>query len=129
MRKSVVVLAILFASLAVQAQVIEIPFTMNECNLPMAKTTIEGNKAFLIIDTGASFTRVDSRFRPMQVEGNISILFENKYRATVRASFDSYKDLRKLCGAGDGIIGQDVLSSYHSITFDYAEKVLILRRK
>ena len=128
MRKSIVAI-VFFAALIAQAQDVRIPFTMNECNLPMAKVTVSDQTAFLVLDTGASFTRLDSQFRPLQSDGNISIIFENKYRATVRASFDSYKELRELCGAGDGIIGQDVLSAYQSITFDYAEKVLILRRE
>lgn len=128
MRKSIVVIAILFASLTVQAQDVEIPFTMNACNHPVVRTTIRGKEVVLVIDTGSTYTQIDRRFKLLQENGQLNIFLTESDLVTVRAIFANYKPLRKTCGGGDGVIGQDVLSAYHSITFDYENHVLILRR-
>lgn len=99
---------------------VEIPFVMNDCNLPTIKGQLLGETVWMVIDTGSTHTRLDSRFD--SIKGDAQILFAGgKYRITVDSPIPltDYSSERELCGKIDGTVGNDLLAANASITLKY----------
>ena len=111
----------------VSNDVISIPFTMNDCNLPVVKSTVNGRELWLVIDTGSTYTVVDRRFRRHIDAKSMVIIFAGVSRVTTPVRFLDYTDENKRCGKVDGTMGQDIFTAYKS--FHMQSGILILTPK
>jgi hypothetical protein len=104
---------------------------------------VYGNRAMLLLDTGAVLTTFSLKIVPTQSGSRITINMAKgsvvAYRLPVGFTLGESTVRGEHCafhqnaivgdfkfGAADGVVGLDVLSSFKSVTFDFKESMLIL---
>jgi hypothetical protein len=109
--------------------------------------SVNGNRAMLLLDTGAALTtftlklvptqQTDSRIMIKMAKGSV-VAFRLPVGFTLgesgaRAESCSFRQTAVVgdfsFGVADGVIGLDVLSSFKSVTFDFRNSVLVLEEK
>lgn len=108
---------------------------------------VNGNRAMLLLDTGAVLTTFNLRLVPtQQTDSRITITMAKgsivAFRVPVGFSIgessarEEHCSFRQIAIVGDfkfanadGVVGLDVLSSFESVTFDFKNSVLILEDK
>lgn len=108
---------------------------------------VNGNRAMLLIDTGAVLTTFSLKMVPMQqTDSRITINMAkgstDAFRVMVGFTLGESNAREEHCsfrrnaivgdfkfGGADGVIGLDVLSSFESVTFDFKNSVLVLEDK
>lgn len=119
---------LLFAMLVQSpAPVVEIPFTVNRCGMPVITITVDGEKLEMVVDTASTRTRLANEYRTEENQSNPIILMLSDTKAVqVKLGFIDLTEARKDCGKMDGLLGNEVLSGAHSLTLDYKHKRFIL---
>jgi hypothetical protein len=111
------------------------------------RASVNGNRAILLLDTGAVFTTFNLKLAPAQETGSRIIINMAKgsvlaFRLPVGFTLGESNVREEHCsfhqdaivgdfkfGAADGVVGLDVLSLFQSVTFDFKNSVLILEDK
>lgn len=111
------------------------------------RARVNGNRATLLIDTGAALTTFSSKLVPTRdTDPRITINMAKgsvlAFRLPVGFTLGESKVSEEHCsfrqdaivgdfqfGVADGVIGLDVLSSFKSVTFDFGNSLLILGEK
>lgn len=123
-----------------------IPFTVRD-GAVCVHARVNGNRAILLLDTGAVLTtlslklvptqQTDSRITVNMAKGSITA-FRVPVGFTLGESSvrDEHYSFRQPAiigdfkfGSADGVIGLDVLSSFESVTFDFKNSVIVLKDK
>ena len=142
-----IVLAVLLSSAFVSAQTIELPVSLvgkTNKNIFLLTLTVNDRPLRFIVDTGAEATVVnrDSFARYVQVGRDdrvttlsgdsalepiyLELTFGNR-KVSHRAFKTNLDIVNRSAGTRiDGIIGQDFLSMFSSVSFDYKRKLLVL---
>jgi predicted aspartyl protease len=122
-----------------KAQVREhrIPFKLHD-GLIYVEVGINGHKATLLVDSGATLTTLGIKFLPLGLEPSRRITIHMAkgsvaaYQLPVNFALDGSKFRRDtVIGEftflnADGVLGADVLSNYKSVNFDFRAGVLTL---
>ena len=111
------------------------------------RAQVNGNRAILLLDTGAVFTTFNLRLVPTNEAGSRITINMAKgsvlaFRLPVGFTLGESNVREERCsfhqdaivgdfkfGAADGVVGLDVLSLFQSVTFDFKNSVLILEDK
>jgi hypothetical protein len=108
---------------------------------------VNGNRALLLLDTGAVLTTFSLKLVPtQQTDSRITVTMAKgsivAFRVSVGFTLGESSVRQEHCsfrqtaivgdfkfGTADGVIGLDVLSSFESVTFDFKNSVLVLKDK
>ncbi|MCI0348859.1 MAG: retroviral-like aspartic protease family protein [Acidobacteriales bacterium] len=141
--KRLLLFLLLCLALPVGAQ--SVPIESNDTGL-LVTARIGERAVVLLVDTGAAFTHLDSRFlrlprakrtlRTMTGAGETNLLILEPVKlALAERTFDLESldvDLaahRKQCGCDvAGVLGLDVLRRFSAVTLDFEARTMILRR-
>jgi hypothetical protein len=111
------------------------------------RASVNGNRATLLLDTGAVFTTFNLKLAPALETGSRITINMAKgsvlaFRLPVGFTLGESNVREEHCsfhqdaivgdfkfGAADGVVGIDVLSLFRSVTFDFKNSVLILEDK
>jgi hypothetical protein len=133
------------AAAAVRAGEHRIPFIVRD-GAVYVHARVNGNRAMLLLDTGAVLTTFSLKLVPTQTGSRITINMAKgsvvAFRLPVGFTLGESTVREEHCafhqnaivgdfkfGAADGVIGLDVLSSFESVTFDFKKSVLVLEDK
>ena len=122
MMKTLALVVLLIAS---PITTVELPFTINRCDVPVVKVMVEGREATLIVDTGASRTELDKRFQHLVSDNKTVQLMIGDHNVRVKVGVRDFSYARRLCGQVDGVLGDRLARSRRAV-IDYENKILIL---
>jgi hypothetical protein len=137
------------------AQAPPVPVRAGEHRIPLTlrdgavyiHARVNGNRAMLLLDTGAVLTTFTLKLVPtQQTESRITVTMAKgsivAFRVPVGFTLGESSVREEHCsfrqtaivgdfkfGVADGVIGLDVLGSFESVTFDFKNSVLILKDK
>jgi hypothetical protein len=131
---------------AIRAGEHRIPFIVRDGAVYL-RARVNGNRAMLLLDTGAVLTTFSLKLVPtQQTDSRITVTMAKgsivAFRVSVGFTLGESSVREEHCsfrqsaivgdfkfGSADGVIGLDVLSSFESVTFDFKNSVLVLRDK
>jgi len=119
-----------------------VPFFMQDGAI-FVHARVNGNRAILLLDTGAVLTTFTLKIVPTQTGSRITVNMAKgsviAFRLPVGFTLGESTVREEHCafhqnaivgdfkfGAADGVVGLDVLGSFKSVTFDFKESMLIL---
>lgn len=133
-------------AVAVRAEEHRIPLTLRD-GAVYVHARVNGNRAMLLLDTGAVLTTFSLKLVPtQQTDARITVTMAKgsivAFRVPVGFTLGESSVREEHCsfrqsaivgdfkfGSADGVIGLDVLSSFESVTFDFKNSVLVLEGK
>jgi predicted aspartyl protease len=148
MRFVIGVVCCVLVSLSAPAAVLEIPFTVSPKQaMLLVEVRVDGHPLTFLLDTGSTFTVIDHALlgipatelkKARFARGGVGVDFEaivTPHRLQIGArTFDAWHllatDIGPLAAMYgrriDGVLGQDALSRFRTITIDFVRRVLIL---